>query len=390
MVKHRGFREVVDLAAGVNDAALGLLVSGQLARFTLGNLDDKAAERKLSDLYPESAVADVSRFDFRAARAITKLKDAEQELCVMAVPFAISLYNEYLVSASDLLELAHVARPSKPAEQQMLGQLTGHLKKNGVRVDGEWASLLQLIIAIRNRIVHAAAVPGKGPIAEWSGLQPQARTAWIGVTGRDMPFAGPENRLPWAGPEIRGVFLVVREALRQINLCLQDVLPRDFWADLAVHEMRSTGHQKARRSRSGGDLVKFANMIGYGPLSLSPAELRDAAAKAPTTGWTPTLKPYWQRQIEHGTPSTQMLTRRDVRKGRIRIPDASKHLLPSDQGDVRVKIREVSLTCGYNPEPERGRIRSGVLYVGPHLAELAVPGQRLFIFRLPPSGIGLQ
>src|SRR6476660_8102487 len=110
-VRHRGYRDVQMLLRSANDAALGLLVGDRIARRTLEPLEAEHASTPLSGLYSEDDIPDVGRFDFRVPRAVAKLQEAELELCVMAVPFAVSLYNEYLVSAAELLELAHVSRP---------------------------------------------------------------------------------------------------------------------------------------------------------------------------------------------------------------------------------------------------------------------------------------
>ena len=231
---------------------------------------------------------------------------------------------------------------------------------------------------------------GQQPIMRWQNLSAAAKQSWAGVTGRPMPFEGPDKRLPWEGPEIRGVFLVVREGLKHINLALQAVLPREFWADLAVHEHWVDAYQTGSSSHRKESPVNFANYNGYRPLGFQTGELKAATERARTLGWRPDLRPYWQRHIAPDAPTTKVLTGRDLNQGRVRISDAAKPLFPSQVDVVSLRLRECVVTCPYNPEPEKGRNRSGLLYVGDILRETVVPGQELSVFPISSTEIGLQ
>jgi hypothetical protein len=389
VVRHRQFRDIEQLVNSANDAALGLLVGDRIARADLAALPAADRKKQLSELYSSSEVEDIGRFDFLVSPAERKLLAAERELCVMAVPFAISLYNEYLVSAAGLLELGHIARSRRDPQELMLGKLEAHLRDHGVSVAGDWLGLLRVVQTVRNRIIHAGGIPGEAAVSKWERLPPKAQALWTKVTGRPMPLGAPTERLEWGGPEIRGVFLVVRQALRQINESLQSVLPREFWADLVIHELRVESPQ-ARGSRSGAFFLRRAIAAGYGSLGFTSQELRDAVERAPHTGWRPDLAPYWQRSVPPGPAETQVVSGRDLTQGRVRIPIDAKGLFPSSTQMIHLKLRELDLDCNYNPAPESHRPRSGVIYVGDRLRELVVAGQVLSIFRISPTEVGLQ
>jgi hypothetical protein len=346
---------------------------------------------QLSQLFSEDEVEDISRFDFRVPVATDKLVAAERELSVMAVPFAVSLYNEYLVAAAQLLELAHVARPSEDAKRMFLGKLEGYLKETGVSVGGDWAALVRLIREVRNCIVHAGGATNNAVIDRATKLPSKAQEAWATVTGRPIAFGNVGERILWEGPEIRGVFLVIRQGLNRINESLQAVLPREFWADLLIHELWADGHKTTPSSRSGSSLANAARAYGYGSLALRPSELREAIARFPTTGWRPDLLPYWQRGIPVGSPVSQALSATDLAKGRIRIPASASQWFPSSKESMRLKLREENLTVEFiPPRTERSHGRSGVLLVGPKLQNLVVQGQTLAVFRISQSEVGLQ
>jgi hypothetical protein len=380
---------VTALVTKSNDAALGLLVGDRIARVELADRGPSAQTTQLSGLFTEAEVPDVSRFDFRVDRAITKLLEAERELCLMAVPFAVSLYNEYLVAAAEMLELAHIARPRKPARHMMLGEVESFLGEHKVSVAGDAKVLLDVIRGVRNSLVHAAGVVGEKTIARWTSASPSAKARWEGVTGRPLPLNGTSGRLQWEGPEIRGLFLVVRDGLKQVNLALQSVLPREFWADLVIHEHWVDSCETAGGHRQETPLG-FASHRGYRSLGFSAAELSDASKRGRSLGWRPDLQPYWQRPIPPGSPVTQRVKVSDLNRGRLRIPGPGKALLPSQAGPVTVRLRERVFTCPYSPEPERSRSRFGLLHVGDELRTMVVPGQELSVFPISSDEIGLQ
>jgi hypothetical protein len=173
LVRHRGFRDFEELSVAANDAALGLLVGARLAGKTLRERLPDEAQRRLGELYSSDQLEDVERFDFRVGAAVRKLEASERELALMAVPFAVSLYNEYLVIAVELLELHGTARPPRAAEQMMLETLMQHLAaKCGVAPAGPQAELLDLVVKARNRVIHWGARPGQGLIDDWARVSP--------------------------------------------------------------------------------------------------------------------------------------------------------------------------------------------------------------------------
>jgi hypothetical protein len=391
VVKHRAFRDIEGLVTDANDAALGLLVGERIARANLDSLNPSDAEKQLSQLFTGKEVEDISRFDFRVPVAISKLAAAERELSVMAVPFAVSLYNEYLVAAAQLLELAHVARPPEDAKRMFLGKLEDYLRENGVSVGGDWAALVRFIREVRNCIVHGAGATNDAVINRATKLPPKALESWATVTGRPIPLGNVGERISWEGPEIRGVFLVIRQGLSRINKGLQAVLPREFWADLFIHELWTDGHNSTPPSRSGSSLINAAKAYGYGSLALEPSELRQAIVRFPTIGWRPDLLPYWQRTIPGGSPVSQPVSAADLTKGRIRIPAPASPWFPSSKESIRLKLREENLTVEFLPPRTEGTHgRSGVLLVGPQLRSLVVQGQTLSVFRISRIEIGLQ
>jgi hypothetical protein len=76
-------------------------------------------------------------------------------------------------------------------------------------------------------------------------------------------------------------------------------------------------------------------------------------------------------------PRTQTVTANDLLVGQIRIPIAFKALLPADR-QLTIRIRGEDLICGWNPQSNAGRQRSGLLRPpGEALRRLVAAGERL-------------
>ena len=88
---------------------------------------------------------------------------------------------------------------------------------------------------------------------------------------------------------------------------------------------------------------------------------------------------------------TQRITDKDLDGNRIRIPSTNtaktKSILPSDKTriDVMLKGRRLS-SCSWNPRMGPERQRSGIIYIGPELAELVEQDE---VLRVKVTGDGL-
>lgn len=135
--------------------------------------------------------------------------------------------------------------------------------------------------------------------------------------------------------------------------------------------------EATRNTLRDGDLrLPFANLVLPGGARKKHGITGATAprhATGPSSAHAPTGKP----RATKSSP-TQQVTAADVAAGRIRIPAATKPLLPPNRQVVSVVLRGREVDARWDPRNGPDRPRSGVLTVGAQaLAATVVPDERL-------------
>jgi hypothetical protein len=94
-VRHRAWRDFATLRRQTADAIAGLGFGLELAASDVAARVAVGETTPLGTALPHIAAA--ADFSFRPGRAAEQLASAEQALAQMTVPFAVAIYNEYLV-----------------------------------------------------------------------------------------------------------------------------------------------------------------------------------------------------------------------------------------------------------------------------------------------------
>jgi antitoxin component HigA of HigAB toxin-antitoxin module len=98
------------------------------------------------------------------------------------------------------------------------------------------------------------------------------------------------------------------------------------------------------------------------------------------------LSPLRSGEIGTGGNRTQNVTAKDLAAGIIRIPQATKRLLPDQRTDLSVTLRGSHLQLRYDPRNGPDRNRSGVLRVGKHRLNDLVSEGDVFTVIVQPTG----
>lgn len=172
---HPGFRDFRLWWTQCNDTLMACFIA---LRLSAGQLEPLRSDKSLlSKLFPD--VKEVGRFDVTPARALTKMGEAERSVALTAILLALSVYQDFLVSACRLLQRdgrvdANVDVGS--CDSARLGDL---LASVGINVEPTDVGLLDLIRRMSNRILHQAA-KGTDKLDEtWSALPERTRKAWL-------------------------------------------------------------------------------------------------------------------------------------------------------------------------------------------------------------------
>lgn len=176
-------------------------------------------------------------FTFRPARAIVELETAESTLAQMTVPFAVTIYNEYLIEVVGLYERLAPSGLQRVPDTMMLGELVQHLNTaHGVSIGGRQGELLGLLSHLRNRIVHYGGRAGAHLIEMVAGLSTDARGAWIRVAGHPFPTPAVGEVVRLSRRDAAAALATVDHAASELNLRMQVDFPLLFWADLVVED----------------------------------------------------------------------------------------------------------------------------------------------------------
>jgi len=119
VIRHPGFRELERWRIERNDAGLALIIGSRIGKQELESLPSEDHRRYLPSLFP--SVPDIERLNIRVATAVSKLGDAELAYAYMAIPFVVSVFNEYLLNSAMMIADAGKWPIAKRPDELFLG-----------------------------------------------------------------------------------------------------------------------------------------------------------------------------------------------------------------------------------------------------------------------------
>jgi hypothetical protein len=112
------------------------------------------------------------------------MESAEGIYAAMAIPFHVAVFNEFLVTALEMLQQDGKALDAGRPHKLMLGPLRGALETAGMMMQPEQNKIMDFAQKLRNSIVHDGAVARAGIVDVWEERSPQQRAVWIEDSGR--------------------------------------------------------------------------------------------------------------------------------------------------------------------------------------------------------------
>jgi hypothetical protein len=279
IVRFPAYRQFSAARIEINDAVMALLIGARLGEHALKT---SAASRGalLPSLYGQ--IPGIARVNRTAGDAAQLLADAETHLAYMAIPYALAVHEDFLVSAAIMVRddgrdaaTSGFALP-RLEDLTKLSLETGHeyiAERCGTELDGTLLPLFHLIRRIRNRIIHAGGRPGSHLLPAYHGLPRDARESWEHLAGRPLPDAVESGRLMLEEGELVAVLAVSRNLVQKLNDLLAHKLSRGYWASLVVADYRAAYPQRfGERDRRMRRVQGFANQ-SYRALRLTCDEL---------------------------------------------------------------------------------------------------------------------
>ena len=279
-VRHRPWRDFDSVRRAATNAVAGLGFGVALARKDAADRSSRGDNKRFSEAFP--GVPAAGEFDFGPNRAHVELTAAEATLAQMTIPFAMSLYNEYLVETVMLFERWKATGLTRAPESLTLGELGTHLQDaHGVALTGHQGELLELLAHSRNRVIHYGGRAGSHLLQLRRGLSGEAESAWERVAQRPFPDPVVGEPLVLNRRDAAAALAVVDHAASELNFTMRETFSVRFWADVAVEDYIEQfprpwhSDDRAQREKAiGGYVARDYATVGISELDIAESVAR--------------------------------------------------------------------------------------------------------------------
>jgi hypothetical protein len=218
-----------------NDAGIAVLLGLRLGRGQLAALPPMIRRERLPELVD---VEDAWRLNLPGDEVIAKMREAEAVYAAMAIPFHVAVFNDFLVTALEMMQSDGKALDAGPPHKLMLGPLREALRDAGVRMPYDQDKLMGYAQKLRNSIVHDGGIARQGILDIWQGLSTQQRAIWGEDAGR-APDLTAGKRVPLGPGEVRATLAATTHLGRALNDELRRMISRPRWLRIIVEDWRS-------------------------------------------------------------------------------------------------------------------------------------------------------
>ena len=283
-VEHLGWQALLSARNEAHTTTNGLIAATYIADRAMVDADQ---DRYVPDVFAgDAAVFQHFNRPIREARAL--LDQARHGVGAIALPYAIALYNDYLV---DAVALALLAGVSPPDEGRIPGLASLHRfleKQCGISLATKpQMYMFEVVRHMRNSVVHGSRVVDDELAAARRALRdeaPNAERDWTNVTKHRLPMFRAGDEIKLSPLDARGSIYAAANLARELNVEVFRWLPAEITADLVVAHYRHVRLSKewghTRRER---ELPKF-HARHYAQVPLSPHQLKAAAGRS-QGGW---------------------------------------------------------------------------------------------------------
>lgn len=275
-IKFARYRAYVEARVNANNAMMALLAGSRLAAHSLQLY--RGSPYELPGLFP--AVEDIDRFNLLPDRASKVLIDADAHLAAVAIPYALSVYEAFVIDAIGMLrdEGYSVSRAWGALNAGQMHQT--FFDAAGAPEPTDVIQLFHVLRCVRNAQIHHAGKVTQEVTKVLTSLTESQCKRWEQLTMGPMSSLIDNDTLHFTIGHLVASFAVTKEAARRINTVLGQKLSRETWASLAVEDFAdSTDDPRNSRQWKRG-LLGFARFYYLGGLNLTTEELEQAARQS--------------------------------------------------------------------------------------------------------------
>jgi hypothetical protein len=278
-VKFARYRRYEDARVDANNSMIALLAGSRLAAHSLRLHED--SPHQLPGLFPK--VRDIDRFNLLPERATALLNSADSHLAAVAIPYALAVYEAFVIDAVDLLEGDGKNVNRSWGSMNAVRMHDTFYAAAGSAAPVDTMALFHVLRVMRNAQIHRAGVATPELVVEFSKLNDVQRRRWEKLIMAPIEVLREGDPIAFTIGHLVASFAVTKEAARVVNEALAGSLSREFWSGLTVEDFEESAKHPRNSSGWRRGLVGFAAHY-YRPLALTEQELQEAARR--TGAWT--------------------------------------------------------------------------------------------------------
>jgi hypothetical protein len=273
-VRFPTYRNYEATRQAANNSMLALLAGSRLAAHTLQLTEGSGA--LLPTIFPH--VAHINRFNLTTESARELLVDADEHLGAVAVPYALAVHEDFIVTSLAMLKEAGITVQTQKKQIRAWNMHEILFRTCNASAPKPAIDHFHLLRHMRNSHIHSAGRVSTDLEDLVAGLSVDSIDAWEKLTGRAPASVISTGLVSFGATDIFAAFAVTKELGRHANRVLAHTLPREVWADAAVDDYVSTTPRIPNSQHWIRGLEGYAR-IWYAPLTLSNAELYAAARR---------------------------------------------------------------------------------------------------------------
>ncbi|GAB3578161.1 hypothetical protein GCM10027406_13900 [Leifsonia lichenia] len=262
-----------------DNAVMALLVGAHLASASLALAHESSV--LISKMYP--TVPHIARFALRPERAQRELSESEEHLARIAIPYALSVHEDFINRLRNDLLAASVPLLTRGKKWNAENMHTIVFDSMGAALPDELPTF-DLLRRIRNALIHSGGLVDQYLEDGIAAVQGDAEKRWFRIAGHP-PKAIVDGELVTVGAgEIMVAFSVTRSLSKLAHEASLVAIPRTLWLAECVDDFLAHHREHVRSGRLlKSRLEQWADRF-YEDFHFSWAELDGAARSAGAPG----------------------------------------------------------------------------------------------------------
>jgi hypothetical protein len=266
------YREYTQNRVIVNNAMMAMLAGSRLASHTLQLT--AGSDRTLAELFP--AVEHIGRFNLRSDLARNLLANADYHLASVAIPYALSAHEDYVMGSIDMLRNEGVTILTGGKQIRAWNMHPVLFASAGVSAPTDSLEVFDLLREMRNCTTHEGGRPSVRLTNHMNVMGSLARDEWERLTGRPVGDVVRDGKVALLAEDVFAAFAITKTLGRDVNKALATAVPASAWARVAVDDFVDSTTKTKNSSSWRRSLLGFVRQ-NYALASISEPQLELAA-----------------------------------------------------------------------------------------------------------------